>query len=351
MKYYTSTTEFNCGIDLHARQMYACVMDSKGKKLVHTNIQGNDFNYFLKRIEPYRHDLTVVSECTFNWYWLADACFDAEIEFVLAHALYLKHIHGGKNKNDRIDSEKLAHLLRANLIPPSYVYPSGRRPVRALLRQRMSYVWERATLKTHLSMNQTAEGLVPARKGGHDRDIWEDRILEQYTNPLHKFAASCDMNMIRAYDVQIQQLEDEITRQAKKDLGRNYNLLLTVPGIGRVLAMSILFETDAIDRFPSVKDYVSYCRLVKGSVASAGKVKGLTGGKMGNAYLRWAYGQAALIAKRNHPLLTPYAEKLVAKRGKFKGNAILSNKIARAVYHMLQNGTAFDAERVIATSI
>ena len=115
--------------------------------------------------------------------------------------------------------------------------------------------------------------------------------------------------------------------------------------------MSILFETDAIERFPTVKDYVSYCRLVKGSGASAGKVKGLTGGKMGNAYLRWAYGQAALIAKRNHPLLTPYAEKLVAKRGKFKGNAILSNKIARAVYHMLQNGTAFDAERVIATSI
>ena len=118
-------------------------------------------------------------ECIFNWYWLADACFEAEIEFVLAHALYLRHIHGGKNKNDRIDSEKLAHLLRANLIPPSYVYPSERRPVRALLRQRMSYVWERATLKTHLSMNQTAEGLAPAHKCGHNRDVWEERILAQ----------------------------------------------------------------------------------------------------------------------------------------------------------------------------
>lgn len=204
MQYYTSTTEFNCGIDLHARQMYACVMDRQGKKLVHTNIKGNDFEYFLKRVEPYRHDLTVACECIFNWYWLADACFDANIEFVLAHALYLKHIHGGKNKNDRIDSEKLAHLLRANLIPPSYIYPSERRPVRALLRQRMSYVWERATLKTKLSMAQTAEGLIPARKCGHNRDVWEERILAQYTHPLHRFAATCDMNMIRAYDMQIE---------------------------------------------------------------------------------------------------------------------------------------------------
>jgi len=81
----------------------------------------------------------------------ADACYEAKLPFVLAHALYLSHIHGGKNKNDRIDSEKLAHLLRSNLIPPSYVYPSERRPIRALLRQRISYVWQRAALMTHLS--------------------------------------------------------------------------------------------------------------------------------------------------------------------------------------------------------
>ena len=351
MKYYTSTTEFNCGIDLHGRQMYACVMDRQGKKLVHRNIRGNSFEYFLKLVAPYQHDLTVVCECTFNWYWLADACFDAGIEFVLAHALYLKHIHGGKNKNDRIDSEKLAHLLRANLIPPAYVYPAEQRPVRALLRQRMSYVWERATLKTHLSMNQTAEGLVPAKKSGCNWDVWEERILEQYSNPLHKLAVSCDMDMIRAYDSQIEKLEREILCQAKKGHSRDLNVLRSAPGIGRILAMTVLYEIDTITRFPTVKDFTSYCRLVKGSVASAGKIKGLTGGKMGNAYLRWAFGQAAVLGKGSHALLAPYAEKLIAKRGKFKGNAILANKIARAVYFMLQNGTVFDAERVIATSI
>jgi transposase len=351
VKYYTSTTEFNCGIDLHARQMYVCVMDQAGKKVLHANIQGNDFGYFLERVEPYRHDMTVCCECTFNWYWLADACFDAKLPFVLGHALYMSHIHGGKNKNDRIDSEKIAHLLRANLIPPAYVYPSAQRPVRALLRQRMSYVWERAALKTNLSMEQTAEGLVPAKKQGHNRDVWEERILAQYTNPMHQFSASCHMDMIRAYDVQIEKLEAEITRQAKKLRRRDFTVLKSVEGIGPVLAMTILFELDTVKRFPTVKDFLSYSRLVKGSVASAGKLKGLTGGKMGNAYLRWAFGQAAIIAKRNHPLLKPYAELLANKHGKFKGNAILASKLARAVYFMLHNGTTFDAERVVSTNV
>jgi transposase len=159
------------------------------------------------------------------------------------------------------------------------------------------------------------------------------------------------MDMIRAYDKQIGKLEAEITRQAKKERGRDYHLLLSVAGIGRILAMTLLFEIDTIDRFPTVKDFLSYCRLVKGSVASAGKVKGLTGGKMGNGYLRWAFGEAAVIAKRSHPWLSSYADLLTAKHGKFKANAILANKIARAVYFMLQKGTPFDAERVIATSI
>ncbi len=351
MKYYKTTTEYNCGIDLHARQMYICVMDRQGKILVHTNIRGNDFNFFLKKVAPYRHDLTVVAECIFNWYWLADACFEAEIPFVLAHALYLSHIHGGKNKNDRVDSEKLAHLLRSNLIPPSYIYPAARRPVRALSRQRMSYVWQRAALMGHLSMNQTAEGLVPAKKHTHNRDLWVEGILAQYEHPLHQLSARCDMDIIRAYDRQITTLDQEIIKQAKKLAGRDYHLLLTVPGIGKVLAMTLLFEIDTITRFPDVKDFLSYARLVKGSVASAGKIKGLCGGKMGNAYLRWAFGEAAVIAKRNHPLLTPYADRLINKRGKFKGNAILASKLARAVYFMLQNGTAFDPERVVSTAI
>ncbi len=351
MNYYKSTTEYNCGIDLHARQMYVCVMNKEGDKLLHVNIKGNDFDYFLKRIEPYKHDMTVVCESTFNWYWLADACFDADLEFVLAHALYLKHIHGGKNKNDRIDSEKLAHLLRANLIPPAYVYPSAHRPMRALFRLRMNYVWERSSLLGHLTMNQHTEGLVPTPKSNHNRDEQEAVILEKYTDPLLRMAVKTDMAMVRSYDQQIRLIEKELEKQVKKTFERDYILLQTVPGVGRILALSILFEMDAVSRFPTVKDFVSYSRLVKGSVASAGKVKGLCGGKMGNAYLRWTFGQVAIVAKRTHPLISDYSDRLISKHGKFKANAILANKLARAIYFMLQKGTVFDAERVIATSL
>ena len=282
-------------------------MDRQGKKSVHTNIQGNDFDYFLKRVEPYRHDLTVVCECTFNWYWLADACFEAAgIQFVLAHALYAAHIHGGKNKNDRIDSEKLAHLLRSNLIPPAYVYPSERRPIRALLRQRMSYVWQRAELLTHLSMNQTAQGLRARGEGRPQPGCLAGAHPGPVPQPLHQLAVPLRHGRhphVRRADRTSSTAT--ITRQAEHHQSRDYALLQTVPGIGEVLAMTILYEIDTIERFPTVKDFLSYCRLVKGSVASAGKIKGLTGGKMGNAYLRWAFGEAAVIAKRNHRLLTP----------------------------------------------
>jgi len=203
-------------------------------------------------------------------------------------------------------------------------------------------------LMTKLSMNQTAEGLVPAAKGGHNRDVWQERILAQVENPYHQLAVRCDMDAVRVYDKLIGKLDGTITLHAREYQSGPYNLLLSVPGIGPVLAMTILYEIDTIDRFPTVKDFASYCRLVKGSVASAGRLKGLTGGKMGNAYLRWAFGEAAVICKRAHRLITPYAERLVAKHGTFKGNAILANQLARAIYYMLQSGQAFDAERLVA---
>jgi transposase len=114
--------------------------------------------------------------------------------------------------------------------------------------------------------------------------------------------------------------------------------------------MTILYEMDTVERFPTVKDFASYCRLVKGSVSSAGKLKGLRGGKLGNPYLRWAFGEAAVIAKRSHGLIKALALKLERRHGKYKANAILANKLARAVYYMLKNGTAFDLEKLTASA-
>jgi transposase len=351
MKYYTSTTEFNCGIDLHARQMYVCVMDRQGKKLVHTNIKNNDFAYFLKLVGPYRHELTVCCECMFGWYWLADACQAAALTFVRAHALYLKAIHGGKNKNDRIDSEKLAHLLRSNLIPPAYVYPAEKRPLRALLRQRIFYVWSRAELLARIHSHQLAHHRPTARQTRPNRDPWEEQLLAREDHPWRQVALKNDLAMIRHYDTQITALEEHLHKLTQQEAPREYALLQTVPGIGEHLGRTILYEIGEIERFPTVKDFLSYCRLVKGTVASAGKIKGLRGAKLGNPYLRWAFGEAAVIAKRDHPLLGPLAQRLEARMqgNKFKANTILAIKLARAVYFMLKNKTVFDPERLIAS--
>ena len=350
MKYYTSTTQFNCGIDLHARQMYVCLMDPSGKKLVYTNIKNNDFDYFLKLVQPYRHDLTVCCECMFGWYWLADACQQAGLRFVLAHALYLKAIHGGKNKNDRIDSEKIAHLLRANLIPPAYVYPAALRPLRALWRQWLCYVWRRAELLARIQSQELAQNRCPIKQSRPNRDPWEKQLLAREENPLRQLALQNDLAMIRCYDQQITALEEKLHQLTQARSGRDYASLQTVPGIGEHLGRTILYEIGDIERFPSVKDFLSYCRLVKGTVASAGKIKGLRGAKLGNPYLRWAFGEAAVIAKRDHAVIGPLAQRLEAKfnGNKFKANTVLAIKLARAVYFMLKTKTVFDSQRLIA---
>jgi transposase len=351
MKYYTSTTEYNCGIDLHARQMYVCVMDRQGKKLVHTNVRDNDFSFFLKLVEPYKHSLTVCCECMFGWYWLADACHEAGLTFVLAHALYVKAIHGGKNKNDRIDSEKLTHLLRSNLIPPAYVYPADKRPLRALLRQRIFYVWRRSELLARIYSHQLAHNRIPAKQTRRNRDPWKEQLLAAEDNELRRDALKNDLAMIQHYDDQIQSMEQQLMRLTKDLQGRDYELLQGVPGIGRSLGLTILYEIGDINRFPTVKDFVSYCRLVKGTVASAGKIKGLRGAKLGNPYLRWAFGEAAVIAKRDHYLIGPLSQRLEAQMNgnKFKSNTVVAIKLARAVYFMLKNKTVFDPERLVAS--
>ena len=350
MKYYTSTTQFNCGIDLHARQMYVCLMDRQGKILLHTNIRHNDFNHFLKLIAPYRHDLTVCAECMFGWYWLADACHEAHLTFVLAHALYLKAIHGGKNKNDRIDSEKLAHLLRSNLIPPAYVYPAELRPLRALLRQRTFFVWRRSDLLARLQSHQLAHNRPTLTgRNRYNRDPWQQQLLAHENHPIRKLALENELALVRHFDERIIVLETQLQRLTKEMAGRDYTLLQTVPGIGQHLGATLLYEIGDIARFPTVKDFLSYCRLVKGTVASAGKIKGLRGAKLGNPYLRWAFGEAAVIAKRDHKLIGPLADRLLSKmnNNKFKANTVLAIKLARAVYFMLKNKTVFDPERLV----
>jgi transposase len=272
------------------------------------------------------------------------------LTFVLAHALYVRAIHGGKNKNDRIDSEKLTHLLRSNLIPPAYVYPAQKRPLRALLRQRLLYIWNRSELLARIQSHQLAHNRPPLRQTRPNRDPWEEQLLAQEDHPLRQFALQNDLALIRHYDAQLATLEAELLKLTRQTAHRDFTLLQTTPGIGQYLGLTILHEIGDIARFPSVKNFLSYCRLVKGTVASAGKIKDLRGAKLGNPYLRWAFGEAAVIAKRDHALLGPLAQRLEARMNgnKFKANTVLAIKLARAVYYMLKSHTVFDPDRLVA---
>ncbi len=149
MRFYTQSHRYYCGIDLHTRWMYLCILDPQGEVLLHRNLRACP-ETFLKAVEPYRQDLVVAVECIFSWYWLADLCAEHGIEFVLGHALYMKAIHGGKAKNDRIDSQKIAVLLRGGMIPVAYVYPSQMRSTRDLLRRRTYLMRKRAELLVHV---------------------------------------------------------------------------------------------------------------------------------------------------------------------------------------------------------
>jgi transposase len=131
MRFYTNQHPFYCGIDLHARTMYVCIMNHNGESLVHRNMQAGP-DPFLKAIAPYRNNLVVAVECMFTWYWLADLCAQEGIAFVLGHALSMQAIHGGKAKNDKIDSKKIAVLLPGGMLPQAYVYPAQMRATRDL---------------------------------------------------------------------------------------------------------------------------------------------------------------------------------------------------------------------------
>jgi transposase len=146
-------------------------------------------------------------------------------------------------------------------------------------------------------------------------------------------------------------LEGQLVRTTRKIAGRDFALLKTVPGIGQALALTLLYEIDDINRFETVQRFSSYCRLVKGTVASGGKIKGLRGAKLGNPYLRWAFGEAAVIAKRDHALIGPFYQRLEARLNgnKFKANTVLAIKLARAVYFMLHSKTVFDPQRLVAS--
>ncbi len=198
MRFYTQQHQYYCGIDLHARTMYNCILDQAGDTVLHKNIKTKP-DLFLKIIEPFRDNLVIAAECIFTWYWLADLCAQENIHFVLGHALYMKAIHGAKTKNDRIDSYKIAKLLRAGMIPMAYVYPAKMRSTRDLLRRRMHFMRKRAELRAHIKNTNSQYNLPPIGKNIAYRANRDD-VQAQFTDPCVHKSVQVDLDLIGYYD-------------------------------------------------------------------------------------------------------------------------------------------------------
>ena len=345
MRFYNTQHPFYCGIDLHARAMYVCILNQAGETLLHHNMKTTP-EAFLKVIAPYRPDIVVAVECMFTWYWLADLCADEEIPFVLGHALYMKAIHGGKAKNDKIDSQKIAVLLRGGMLPQAYVYPAEMRATRDLLRRRMHLAHKRGELLAHVH-NTNSQYNLPAIGKNIAYKANRDGVAERFADPAVQKSIEVDLALVSYYDALLRDVELTIVKTAKQHDANTLYLLQTVPGIGKILSLVLLYEIHHIDRFPRVQEFASYCRLVKCAKESNGKRSGTSGAKIGNAHLKWAFSEAAVLFLRDNPAGQKFLARVEKKHAKGKALTILAHKLARAVYYMLKRKVAFDMKKFL----
>jgi transposase len=304
---------------------------------------------FLKVIAPYREDLVVSVECLFTWYGLADLWAREGIPFVLGHALYMKAIHGGKAKNDRIDAQKIALLLRGGLLPQAYVYPAEMRATRDLLRRRMFLVRQRAEVLAHIQTTNSPYHLpaigkqlaYKANRGGG---------VERFPDPAVQKSMEVDLALIGHSDQLRSDLELHSVKTAKPHDAHTLYRRPSVPGIGKILSLVRLSEIHDIHRFPRVQEFVSYGRLVKCAKESAGKRDGTPGTKIGNAHLKWAFSETAVLFLRDNPAGQKYLARLAKKHGQGKAFTVRAHTLARAVYDMLTRDTVFNMATFLHSS-
>jgi len=233
------------------------------------------------------------------------------------------------------------------LFPLAYASPRAKRQTRDLLRRRSFFVRQRSQLIAHIVNTNSQFNLPPLTKKLTYAANRSDAIAERFTDPSTRLMVESDLALIDDYDRQIARLELHLTRTAKVDDPVTFGFLRTVPGIGPILGLILLYEIDAIARFPEVGNFLSYSRLVRCEHSSAGKVKGSGGKKIGNAHLKWAFSEAACLMIRAVPAVKGWMQRQETRRGKRKALSILEAKLGRAVYHLWRKQQAFDLKRFL----
>jgi transposase len=333
-------------IDLHSNNNVTVVIDEQDR-VVYQKRLPNDLVLIVKQLSVYQTELQgIVVESTYNWYWLVDGLMEQGYRVHLANTAAIQQYEGLKYTDDHSDARWLAHLLRLEVLPEGHIYPRADRPVRDLLRKRSQMVRQRTTnllsIQNLLTRN-TGSSLGANRVKA--LDVQEvDQLLPDSDLAL---AVKANLSVLSSADEQVELLEQTVTQRVK--LRPQFSFLKTVPGIGEILALTIMLETGDIGRFARVGNFASYCRCVGSRKISNGKKKGKGNTKNGNKYLAWAFVEAAHYAIQFNAKIKSYSQRKKAKTKSVVAIKAVAHKLCRACYYIMRDRVAFNITKAFGS--
>jgi len=334
--------ELYAGLDLHSRNTYIGILDKEFNRIFKKRVS-NNLEMILDTLNPFQNRLKgLVVESTFNWYWLVDGLMDAGYQYVhLANPSAIKQYEGLKHGDDQHDAFFLAQLLILGILPQGYIYPKESRPVRDLTRKRLFLVRHKTSHVLSLQ-SLIARCCAQTVNANQIRNLTDADLQQLLKEQYLVLSAQSNLDTIRFLTQQIRRLEKAIKQKVK--LSPAFQQLLTVPGIGNILAMTIMLEVGEISRFAQVGNFTSYCRCVPSQRLSDGKSKGHGNRKNGNRYLSWAFVEAAHLTRRYNERFRRYYNRKAALTNTSVATKALSNKLARICYDILRDHVPFREE-------
>jgi transposase len=333
-----------CGIDLHSNNILLSIIDHNDQLIIQKRLP-NQLEIITKLLSQYALG-SIAVESTFNWYWLVDGLIDIGYRVHLANTLAIQQYKGIKYTNDASDARFLANLLRLNILPTGFIYPKEIRVLRDALRRRTFLVTQRT--QQMLSLQSLMSRDTGKQLSAQDITLFSQRELSQrLPNPTSQLMVSLHLNSIESLNTQINRVEKWVLSNLPKEMRKNYQRILTLPGVGKMLGLTILLESGPIQRFASAGNYSSYARCVPSERISNGKSKGRNNAKNGNKHLSFAFVQAAHYATIWYPQIKAFYQQRSKKRHKMVAKKTIANKLTRACYHMLTEQRDFEMTKML----
>lgn len=331
------------GIDLHSNNAVCGLVDESGQRLERRKLP-NDLGQIERLLRPHKKQLEQVAiEATYNWYWLIDGLQDAGYPVVLANPAAMNQYEGLKHTDDVSDALFVADLARLGILPTGHICERELRPFRDLLRRRMLLVHQRTGLLLSLK-SLYARNTGKTLTQGEVKGLELEEIPELFSHPADQLIASEQVKLVNQLKQSIGLLERAVEKVADKL--PCYHRLKTLPGVGRILALTITMETADIERFAGAGEYASYCRCVSSSRESNGKNKGENNAKCGNKYLSWAFVEATHCARRLDPACRRFYDRKKARTNTMVATKALACKLSKAAWHIMKKDQDYDPKRV-----